>query len=41
VWSQWQTERYVEHSIFRRDETATSAHYVALHAPVNDVLDEP
>jgi Uma2 family endonuclease len=32
---------YVEHGIFRRDETATSAHYADLQAPVSDVLDAP
>jgi Uma2 family endonuclease len=32
---------YVEHGIFRRGESATSAHYAGLAAPVTDVLDAP
>lgn len=32
---------YVEHGIFNRGETATSAHYADLQAPVSDVLDAP
>jgi len=32
---------YGEHGVFRRNETATSAHYAGLQAPVTDVLDAP
>jgi Uma2 family endonuclease len=32
---------YAEHGVFGRGETATSAHYADLQAPVNDVLDAP
>jgi Uma2 family endonuclease len=32
---------YVEHGVFGRGETATSAHYADLQAPVTDVLDAP
>jgi Uma2 family endonuclease len=32
---------YVEHGVFGRGETATSAHYADLQAPVSDVLDAP
>ena len=32
---------YVEHGVFRRGETATSAHYADLQASVSDVLDAP
>jgi Uma2 family endonuclease len=33
--------RYVAHGVFGRGETATSAHYASLQAPVSDVLDAP
>jgi Uma2 family endonuclease len=32
---------YVEHGVFGRGETATSAHYADLQAPVSDVFDAP
>jgi Uma2 family endonuclease len=36
-----QEATYVEHGVFGRGETATSAHYADLRAPVSDVLDAP